>query len=157
MFDAPLCFHCAMEENLLPHQISLAQCQAAMALEGRECSNPAEHHQFVPQFRWKWRLNFILDKAGALKFYLAGEAEDGLALVNEHIFLVEYQDRTYEGLPQKNDGDEPDEDFLVQIVNRTLEDWFFHRADWSSVSTQELRKSNRLFGSFIADWPTIPE
>jgi hypothetical protein len=157
MFNAPHCVHCAMEENLLPHQISLVQCQTAMALEGRECANPAEHHQFVPQFRWAWRLNFIPGKAGALKFYLAGEAEAGLALVNENTFLVEYQDHTYEGSPQKDGGDESDEDSLVQIVNCTLEDWLFQRADWSSISTQELRKSNRLFGSFIADWPPIPE
>jgi hypothetical protein len=125
-----------MEKDLLPHQVSLAQCQAAMVLEGRECANPAEHHQFIPQFRWEWLFDFKPGKAGVLKFYLNEESEPGLALVNEDAFLVKYQGHTYKGAAQKDYSGEAGADTLEETVNRTLEDWLFHRADWASTPTQ---------------------
>jgi hypothetical protein len=136
MFNAPHCAHCAMEENLLPHRISLAQCQTAMALEGRACANPAEHHQFVPQFRWKWWRWLKLGETGIIRFYLPGEPGYGLAVVGEDAFLIEHQDRVYQGVPQKDYTGGEQADSLTTTVNRTLEDWLFHRAGWSSSTIQ---------------------
>jgi hypothetical protein len=125
-----------MEENLLPHQISLAQCQAAMALEGRECANPAEHHQFVPQFRWKWWRWLKRGEAGVIRFYLPEESGYGIAMVGEDAFLIEHQDRIYQGVPQKDYTGSEEAASLTATVNRTLEDWVFHRADWPSTPEQ---------------------